>query len=30
LYIGVPFGLAFGCFAGIAKQRCSQAQPVVA
>lgn len=26
LYIGVPFGLAFGCFAGIARQRANQIQ----
>jgi hypothetical protein len=26
LYIGVPFGLAFACFAGIAKTRSAQAE----
>jgi hypothetical protein len=27
IFIGVPFGLAFGCFAGIARERARKIQP---
>lgn len=28
LYVGVPFGLAFGCFAGIARERAGKHSPL--